>query len=95
MTQLFEIRDNKNVYNKLANPAVVFDKQCGTVLAIGEYDDMVNRMNHMCDTYTVHGFPEMVDPIAVIELPKDQDEIDKVFQITGYILRLYERLTNQ
>ncbi|WP_078598565.1 hypothetical protein [Evansella clarkii] len=90
----FEIRDEKGeVYNQVENPAAVFDLESGTLQKIGEADKMQETFNFMNDTYRTAGFHEMADDLRYMELPKDQKEIDKVFQNTGYIKRLYERVT--
>lgn len=86
-----EIRDEKTVYNRVENPAAVFDKESGTLHKIGERDDMLTYFNMASGKYRASGHHDMADELTYIELPKNQQEIDRVFQITGYIQRLYEK----
>lgn len=89
---LFEIRDEKgNVYNKVEHPAVVFDKDCGTLLKIGNRDKMLAYFNQTNDKYREKGLHDMADNLYYMELPKDQREIDRVFHNAGYIKRLYDK----
>ncbi|MCR6108646.1 hypothetical protein HXA34_20335 [Salipaludibacillus agaradhaerens] len=92
---LFEIRDEKGeVYNRVENPAAVFDAESGTLHKIGEADKMQRAFNAMTETYREAGLHGMADDLHYMELPKDQEEIDKVFQNADYIKRLYEKATS-
>lgn len=96
MTQKFLIQDSKgNIYNEVTRPAAVFDTQLGTLHKIGEYDDMLAYYEHLCYTYKAGGFPEMAADLAVMDLPADQKEIDKVFQSVDYIGLLYKRMKKE
>lgn len=89
----FDIRDEKGeVFNTVTHPAVVFDKQCGTLQKIGEYADMETYFNVTQAAYRKAGFPDVADDVTLMDLPRDQDIIDKVFQNTGYLLTLYKNL---
>lgn len=87
----FQIRSEEKVYNKVEQPAAVFDKSTGALFGIGESRTMIEQYDHICNAYLANGMPEMTKSITYMDLPKDQEEIDKVFQITGYIKQLYER----
>ena len=92
-TVLFEIRDGGGrVFNRVAQPAVVFDKEFGTLYKIGESMDMLSYYGHVCWAYKNSGHQQMADTVEYMTLPYDQAEIDKVFQISGYIKRLYDRI---
>lgn len=92
MNQLFLIRDRSgHVFNKTKNPTVIFDKKEGVVIKIGDYNTMVEYYNFICNVYNDHGFHFMADDLVLMELPKDQAEIDKVCTITSYIKTLYEQ----
>lgn len=88
----FQIRDEKGtVFNTAENPAAVFDRDSGTLHRICERDAAIAYFNLTNDKYRAHGHHDIADDITYMELPKDQKEIDKVFQITGYIKKLYEK----
>jgi len=92
---LFEIRSGGTVFNRAQQPAVVFDKQLGTLYRIGESADMETYYKVVNRAYEEGGFPEMARSVVFMDLPKDQDEIDKVFQITGYVKKLYNQTKPQ
>lgn len=86
----FMIRDNKTVFNQVEQPAVVFDKESGTLLYIGEREVMQEKFEQYNAVYRASGFVDMAEALVLMDLPHDQDVIDKVFQITGYVKKLYE-----
>lgn len=89
----FEIRDGQGkTFNTVTNPAVVFDKSTGTLLKIGEFSDMENYFTVSQAAYRNAGFIDMADDVTLMDLPRDQNVIDKVFQNTGYLLTLYKKL---
>lgn len=45
-------------------------------------------------SYRINGFSDIADDITLMELPKEQEEIDKVFQICDYVGVLYKRTLN-
>lgn len=91
---MFLIQDEKGtVFNRVKNPAAVFDRESGTLHKIGEKENMVATYNFMQDKYRSAGLYDIADDLTLIDLPKDQVEINRVFQITGYIKRLYEEAT--
>ncbi|MGX1266637.1 hypothetical protein RKD55_004581 [Rossellomorea marisflavi] len=84
------IRDGKGtVYNTVENPAAVFDQDSGTLHRICEHEAAIEYFNQRNDRYRAHGHHDIADDLTYMELPKDQKEIDKVFQITGYIKKLH------
>lgn len=91
----FKIRANGEIFNRVSRPACVFDRENGALLKIGEFDEMKQYFHNTTAVYRSHGFNEIASDIVFMELPKDQDEIDKVFQITGYVTRLYNTLVGQ
>ncbi|MCY8636672.1 MULTISPECIES: hypothetical protein [Bacillus] len=88
---MFLLRDTDSgiVYNELKNPAAVFDCESGTVHKIGERDKMIKFHEDMKSKYKQFGFDDIAQDIKFMDLPKDQEEIDKVFNICDYIKRLY------
>lgn len=93
MKSIFDIRDESgHVFNQTGQPTVVFDKSCGTLLKIGDYADMLNYFNVTQAAYRRVGFHSIADDVTLMELPLEQETIDKVFQNTGYLLTLYKNL---
>lgn len=88
---LFLLRDHKKVYRELKEPYAVFDKICGTLLRIGEKEEMESYLETVTNRYRAFGLHGVADEITLMELPKDQEEIDKVFGIVDYIGRLYQQ----
>lgn len=86
----FEIRDEKVVHNTVENPAAVFDRESGTLHKIGERENMLAYFNDTHDKYRDNGLHHDAENLTYMELPEEQEEIDKVFQITGYIKKLYQ-----
>lgn len=85
------IRDEcGKVFNKVNTPAVVFDKESGVYHKVGEYDILKDYYDLAVKAYRTQGFPEMARNLVLLELPKDQEVIDKVFQNSGYIKTYYE-----
>ena len=90
---MFLVRDSKGqVFNKLKEPAVILDTKEERVLKNGEYEDMLKYFNIMCKKYREAGFDFMVNDLAVMHLPKDQGEIDKVFSMHNYIGVIYKKI---
>lgn len=88
----FQIRDEKGqIFNTVEEPAAVFDKESGTLHKIGDRENILSHFEVMTQAYRVHGFHDIADDITFMELPKNQEVIDKVFQNTGYIKRLYDK----
>lgn len=86
----FQIRDEKVIHNTVENPAAVFDRESGTLHKIGERDAMLAYFNDTHDKYRENGLDEDAEHLTYMELPEDQQEINKVFQITGYVKKLYQ-----
>lgn len=87
------IRDGKGeIYNKVKEPAVVFDNESGTIYKIGEYKVMKTYHQDVVKTYDNAGFKEMGDSLCLLELPRKQELIDKIFQNTGYLKIYYKSL---
>lgn len=88
----FLIRDGQGtVFNKVIRPTVVMDTELGIMLKIGEYNDMMDYFDTTSNSYRKIGFHQYADELALMELPKNQEEIDKVFQITNYVAELYKK----
>lgn len=89
---MYQIRDgNGKVYSEVEHPAMVFNMNTGVMIKIGEFKDMLGYHATMCKAYEATGFDDIASELAVAEIP-NQEEIDKVFQITGYAKTLYEKM---
>lgn len=90
---MFLIRDeNGEVFNQVENPAAVFDAESGTLLRIGEHDTMLQVFDTLNTKYRQAGLVDMADHIMMIDLPRDQTEIDRVFQICDYVKTLAKQM---
>ncbi|GLI82398.1 hypothetical protein ANABIO32_00840 [Rossellomorea marisflavi] len=90
---MYLIRDGSGfVYNEVVNPAAVYDSRDSVLLKIGEKQEMKNYFNTVQNQYRSYGFSDMADDISFMELPRDQETIDKVFQISDYIGKLHRQL---
>jgi hypothetical protein len=87
----FLIRDHQKVYREVEEPYAVFHKGCWTLYKIGEKEHMESYFEFVTNRYRAFGFHGEADEIILMELPKDQEEIDKVFGIVDYIGKLYQQ----
>lgn len=89
---MIKIQDGKGIlYNMTENPAVVFDKECGTLYKIGERETMLIYFQFLSESYRNAGYDYIANDMTFMELPHDQEEVDRVFQNSGYIKQLYEK----
>lgn len=86
-----KIRDEKKVYNEVCNPAVVYDIKSG-LLKIGEKEEMEYYFNKTNRLYRQCGLHDIANDLYLMELPKDQEIVDKVFQIHDYVLHLHKQI---
>ena len=92
---MLKIQDeNGKQYNQVNKPAAVYDARHSVLYKIGEWEDMVVYFETLQAAYRRLGLPDIADDICIMELPKDQEEIDKVFQICDYIGTLHKQALN-
>lgn len=92
---MFKIQDGSGrLFNEVQNPAVVYDAQGSVLLKIGEWENMMVYYNYLQELYRNNGLSDVASDICLMELPKDQEEIDKVFQICDYIGVLHKKALN-
>ena len=92
---MFLIRDGSGrKYNQVNIPAAVYDSRDSVLLKIGEREDMLSYFDLVQNKYRKEGFHDIANDISFMELPKDQVEIDKVFQICDYIGKLHTKRLN-
>lgn len=93
MEKLFLLRDDQGrVYNEVARPAVLFDTKFSILLKIGEFEDMITELSQLNISYRNAGLTNNAEKLAVMDLPHDQNEIDKVMTFTGYVGILYAKV---
>jgi hypothetical protein len=89
---MYQIRDEKGrVFNEVLVPTAVYDSRDSVLLKIGEKEDMESFFEEVQNRYRAFGFQQEADDICLMELPKEQAEIDKVFQICDYIGVLHKK----
>ncbi|MDZ5711341.1 hypothetical protein [Jeotgalibacillus haloalkalitolerans] len=99
--QTFTIRNEKGeIFHDVIQPAVCFCKTTGTLFKIDELDicsDFARKTTIRYLAAAKHGIitdkeaEMMIGDMTIMDLPKDQFEIDKVYQIRGYVKSLYEK----
>jgi hypothetical protein len=89
---MFLIQSGGKVYNKVNNPAAVYDSRHSVLLKLGEVENMQEYYNALQNRYRAFGLHNEADDICLMELPHDQEEIDKVFGICDYIGKLHKRM---
>lgn len=86
------IRDGYGtVFNEVENPAVVFNKDSGVYYKVGEYELLKVFHEDVVNGYNEQGFVGMANSLTLLELPKDQEVVDKIFQNSGYVKLYYEK----
>lgn len=84
---MFLVRDvNGYVYKELKRPTVIYDKEFFQLLCIGEPEKMEEAFYKMKKRYIDKGKQNIANDICLLELPKKQDIIDKVWQSDGAYL---------
>lgn len=91
-----QVRDGYGkVYQTLKNPAVLFDKDSGVLLKIGEAHHIAMAHEEYAAKYREHGHHGMANDLTYLELPLDQELVDNIFQKTGYLRSMMaEQLKN-
>lgn len=76
---------------QIKHPAVFFDKENGTVFALGEHNDVVMKYNISKKVYNAAGYQELADNLEIMTLPDDQEVFDEILEISGKVLHYYEQ----
>ena len=79
------IRDNFQVDNVVKRPTVIFDNETKVLYKIGEYVDMLDYYNKFKEDLALSGETKRMAALDILELDKDQELIDKVFNVPGYL----------
>ncbi|MFV1457551.1 hypothetical protein [Bacillus mycoides] len=89
---MFKIKDsNGMVYNRVKNPAALYDAELSVLHKVGESEFIASEYTRMVGMYRNAGLHEEADALQTLDLPHDQNEIDKVFQICDYIGVLHRK----
>lgn len=94
---MIEIRSNPDkVFQVVEHPAIVYDADTFVVIKIGDavnikayYDNTIKALNSMKSTAA----ESFVDSLRYTELPANQELIDNIFNITGYLQRFINSLS--
>lgn len=70
------------ILGKVSRPALVVDED--TIIKIGEYSDMKEYSEDLKMQYSLSGNNEIAEVIQLVELPHDQEEVDKAINLCGY-----------
>ena len=94
---MFKIRaknseNEMEIYNEIKEPAVICDRELGVLITIGEKEQIEKYYEDIQIQYRNNHLDAVADDIVMLELPKDQAEIDKVFQISGYIKKYLKEM---
>lgn len=82
------------VFNEVSRPTVVFDTETGTIHKIGDFGVVYKFYDQITTAYVDAGFINQARAMALMELPKDQEIVDNVFNNTGYILKIHNHTKN-
>jgi hypothetical protein len=89
------VRDGSGkVFNRVKNPTAVYDARDSVLMKIGEKEIIHGFFEEVQTRYRAFGFTKEANDICMLELPKDQEVIDKVFQICDYIGVLHRAITS-
>lgn len=86
MKYVFRDRDadgEMHTFLECMNPVFIIDPDMIVRIKYGERDDLKETLAR----YSILG-------AVLIEAPKDQEELDRLFQSTGYFRKYYSALTN-
>ena len=71
--------DGNNIPSLVTDsPAAIWDELTGAVLSLGDVREIEPRLNKMRSIFTNKGLESRASYLKLIELPLDQDLIDKI-----------------
>ena len=89
---MIQIRDGRgHVFNTVVEPAVVFDSDTGTLHKIGEKNEMEVYLQEAQLKYRQAGYVMEANSLMMMSLPADQNLVDDIFQITGFLRTFYRK----
>lgn len=78
-----QIRSETKVYSSTEKPAVLYDQRACVMMKMGDIEMIQDAYRYMRESYLVHGYEEMANDLAILELPLNQELVDELFQSTG------------
>lgn len=94
---MFKFQSYAGVYRSgIVNPAMVVAKDSGLAYHFGTLEEMTQyaKDSNARRETVVRDQPDVANyfkPVVVVELPHDQDEIDKAFGTINYAKELYKK----
>lgn len=82
--QTVVIRTDKKVFGTTARPAILYDRKDYVLHKIGDIEMVIDVYNIMRNAYIAHGFTDIANDLAILELPLNQELIDNLFRSTLY-----------
>jgi len=90
------IRDSKGaIYNTVQNPTIIVDTvdpKNYFIRKIGEKENLKIKFKELIEKYKKAGLKEEVEKTILIELPKDQELIDKISNYNSYLKKVVDSL---
>lgn len=80
---------------EVSDPTVLFDRNFGTTHKYGSYDMVKKVYNDMYKQFADNNLTEIAENLTLMEMPKDQDEIDKFVNIIDYAGNYYKKLIKE
>lgn len=89
---VFKVRDSDGMaYSQVKNPAALYDAEFSVLHKIGESAFIAAEYKRMVEAYRNAGLYDEANALQTMDLPHDQEEIDKVYQICDYIGVLHRK----
>lgn len=82
--QVVEVRSEKKAFGTTSRPAILYDRKDIVMHKIGDIEMVNDVYNIMRNAYMSHGFTEIANDLAILELPLNQELIDNLFNSTLY-----------
>lgn len=75
----------------IGRPAAVFNHKTGVLIKLGEREVLQAFSKVARSSYVVPGYADHPDDITYMELPLDEDIVNRVYHDPGFIKELYEQ----
>jgi len=93
---MIKIRDSKGkIYNKVNNPAIIVDTvdpENYFIRKIGEKEILEEKYKELIKKYKKAGLKEEVKKTILVELPKDQELVDKISNYNSFLKKVVDVL---
>lgn len=81
---------NGEVISSVKKPAALFDTEDGTLYKLGEYVEVKSHYERCVSIYKEFGMEDQLETLAFLELKKDQELIDNIFQDSSHLQEIYK-----